>query len=44
MSRESDRFVNFMYYFAVASGTIIIGIYISLMIMYAFGSIWKSLF
>ena len=44
MNRESDKFFDFMYIFAVVSGTIVIGIYISLMVLYALGSIWKSLF
>ena len=44
MNRESDKFFNFMYYFAVVSGTIVIGFYLSCMIVYAFGSIWKALF
>ena len=44
MNRESDKFFDFMYIFAVVSGTIVIGLYLSLMIIYALGSIWKALF
>jgi len=44
MNRETDKFFDFMYIFAVASGTMVIVIYLSLMIIYALGSIWKSLF